>query len=246
MNYSRLPCITFSLSPARCAQRQPNTECNKLHIALWERGPNLHPSLFINSSIYRYRIFSQESPISSASMETHSIADVHYHWAREWSQSAHVNSPVTLAGKDSTQLLCNNTCASVLPSLALEQLVAMQQIGLCCLHAVFINEHMREGNFISLWKLPGLMWVQSGSQCDGLRGGTGTIAAQVQLSALVHLFLGIWFKMLNWCTYFHISVDEYGLQLMKSRNLFSQAIRRSYEIINNRNILMLKYLSTEK
>lgn len=52
--------------------------------------------------------------------------------------------------------------------------------------------------------------------------------------------------MLNWCTYFHISVDEYGLQLMQSKNLFSQAIRRSYEIINNRNILMLKYLSTEK
>lgn len=38
MNYSRLhPCITFSLSPARCAQRQQNTECTKLHISLVER-----------------------------------------------------------------------------------------------------------------------------------------------------------------------------------------------------------------
>lgn len=35
MNYSRLhPCITFSLSPARCAQRQQNTECTKTHISL--------------------------------------------------------------------------------------------------------------------------------------------------------------------------------------------------------------------
>lgn len=35
MNYSRLhPCITFSLSPARCAQRQQNTECTKIHISL--------------------------------------------------------------------------------------------------------------------------------------------------------------------------------------------------------------------
>lgn len=35
VNYSRLhPCITFSLSLARCAQRQQNTKCTKIHITL--------------------------------------------------------------------------------------------------------------------------------------------------------------------------------------------------------------------
>lgn len=38
MNYSRLhPCITFSLSPARCAQRQQKTKCTKIHISLLVR-----------------------------------------------------------------------------------------------------------------------------------------------------------------------------------------------------------------
>lgn len=35
VNYSPLhPCITFSLSRARCAQRQQNTKCTKIHITL--------------------------------------------------------------------------------------------------------------------------------------------------------------------------------------------------------------------
>lgn len=34
MNYCALHrCITFSLSSARCAQRQQNTECTKIHIS---------------------------------------------------------------------------------------------------------------------------------------------------------------------------------------------------------------------